>query len=75
MASRPSAIRPCLGPAEADAPLLVDADAVRACSVPAKSFQSVPARHAQIVQIGYLAAAKTSRTVIPSGGELSAELF
>ena len=37
-------------PAEAEAPLVIDADAVLACTIPFQSFQAVPGRRPQVVQ-------------------------
>ena len=43
-------IRPRWRPAEADAPLVVDADAVLPFPIPLQGFQTITGRNAQIVQ-------------------------
>lgn len=42
----------CLGPDEADAPLIIDADAVLARSIPLQSLQPVARRDTERVEVG-----------------------
>jgi hypothetical protein len=46
-----NARRACLSPYEAHAPLVIDANAVLPCPIPAQSFQSVTRRRSQVSQL------------------------
>ena len=48
----PDIVRVVFAPAEADAPLVIDADAVLASAFAFQSFQMVAPRHSQFAQLG-----------------------